>query len=72
MIRSIALAAVLFVPAGAQAQVQAIVAATRTGASAAGKLNQFGTIEAGKFADLVFLDADPLVDIANIRRLWRS
>ena len=57
------------VPAGAR-----IIdgSATRTGASAAGKLDQFGTIEAGMFADLVFLDADPMVDISNIRRLWGS
>jgi len=26
--------------------------------------------EAGKWADLVFLDADPLTDIRNTRRIW--
>ena len=30
-----------------------------------------GTLEPGKRADLVILDADPLVDIRNTRRIWR-
>jgi len=48
---------------------QAIVAATKNGAIACRKLSEFGTIEAGKLADLVILDADPLADIHNIRKL---
>jgi imidazolonepropionase-like amidohydrolase len=48
---------------------QAIVAATKNGASACRRLNDFGTLEAGKFADLVILDADPLADVHNIRKL---
>jgi len=48
---------------------QALVAATKNGAIACRKLNEFGTIEPGKFADLLILDADPLVDIHNIRKL---
>jgi len=31
-------------------------------------LDEFGTIEVGKSADLVLLDANPLKDIRNIRR----
>lgn len=46
---------------------QAIVAATRNGALAAQGLDDFGTIEVGKLADLLLLDANPLDDIANIR-----
>jgi imidazolonepropionase-like amidohydrolase len=48
---------------------QAIVAATRNGAAAARGLRDFGTIEAGKFADLVLLAADPLADIGNLRKV---
>ena len=47
---------------------EAIVAGTRNGALAARALEDFGTIEGGKFADLVLLDANPLDDIRNIRR----
>jgi hypothetical protein len=47
--------------------MQALVAATRHGAIAAGRLKDLGTIEAGKLADLVVLDADPLAAIGNIR-----
>jgi imidazolonepropionase-like amidohydrolase len=49
--------------------MQALVAATRNGALAARGLDQFGTVEAGKLADLLLLDADPLADIRNIRKL---
>jgi imidazolonepropionase-like amidohydrolase len=48
---------------------QAIVAGTRNGASAARGLKDFGTIEAGKFADIVLLTADPLADIGNLRKV---
>ena len=48
---------------------QAIVAATRNGAIASRGLAQFGTIERGKRADLLVLDADPLADIHNLRRI---
>ena len=48
---------------------QAIVAATRNGAIASRGLNEFGTIEQGKRADLLLLDANPLADITNLRKL---
>ena len=48
---------------------QAIVSATRNGAIAARGLKDFGTIEAGKLADLVWLTADPLADISNLRKI---
>ena len=47
---------------------QAIVAATRNGATAARALKDLGTLEAGKLADILVLDADPLADISNIRK----
>ncbi|MBZ5604258.1 MAG: amidohydrolase family protein [Acidobacteriia bacterium] len=48
---------------------QAIVSATKNGAIACRRLKDFGTLEAGKLADLLILDADPLTDIHNIRKL---
>ena len=48
---------------------QAIVAATKNGAIASRRLDDFGTIEPGKIGDLVMLTADPLADIKNIRRV---
>jgi imidazolonepropionase-like amidohydrolase len=48
---------------------QAIVAGTKNGAIACRRLSDFGTLEAGKLADLVILDADPLADIHNLRKV---
>src|SRR5439155_2639762 len=48
---------------------QAIVAGTKNGATASKGLQTFGTIAAGQEADLVVLDADPLADIHNIRKV---
>ena len=48
---------------------QAIVAATKNGAIASQGLKDFGTLEVGKLADLVVLDAATLTDIHNIRKL---
>jgi imidazolonepropionase-like amidohydrolase len=48
-----------------------IVAATRNGALAMGRLDDFGTVEPGKAADLVILSADPLADVRNIRSVER-
>ncbi len=48
---------------------EAIVAATQNGAVACNALDEFGTLEAGKRADLLMLEADPLQEISNIRKL---
>jgi imidazolonepropionase-like amidohydrolase len=48
---------------------QAIVAATKNGAIASRQLHNVGTVENGKLADLLILDADPLRDISNLRKL---
>ncbi len=49
--------------------MQAITAGTKNGAIAARRLNDLGTLEKGKIADLVILEADPLADIHNIRKV---
>lgn len=49
--------------------MEVIVASTRNGARAMGRERDFGTLEAGKHADLIVLEADPAADIANVRRL---
>jgi imidazolonepropionase-like amidohydrolase len=46
-----------------------IVAATRNSAAALGILNETGTIQAGKRADLLLLSASPGEDIANLRKV---
>ena len=49
--------------------MEALQTATRNAAEYAGQLDVVGTIEKGKIADLVLLDADPLADIANTTRI---
>jgi imidazolonepropionase-like amidohydrolase len=49
--------------------MQAITAATKNGALASKALKDYGTIEAGKAADILLLGADPSADIRNIRKL---
>ena len=49
--------------------MQALVAATRDAADVIGQGRVLGTVEAGKLADLLVVDGDPLRDIAHIRRL---
>ena len=57
--------------------LEVITIATRNGAEALGILEETGTIEAGKKADFVLLNANPLVDIRNTRKdrcciYWRN
>jgi imidazolonepropionase-like amidohydrolase len=49
--------------------LEALTAATRNGARALGLGKTHGTIETGKIADLVVLDADPTASIGNTRRV---
>lgn len=49
--------------------VEALLAATLEPARFLGLADSLGTIQAGKVADLVMLDADPLIDIRNTRRI---
>src|ERR1017187_1651369 len=48
-----------------------LVAATRNGAAALHDLDQAGTIEPGKRADLLLLSANPAEDIRNLRKIDR-
>jgi imidazolonepropionase-like amidohydrolase len=50
--------------------MDALVCATRNGAAALGIAGErAGTLEKGKFADMVLLKADPLADVRNIRQI---
>jgi imidazolonepropionase-like amidohydrolase len=48
--------------------MEVLVASTRTAARAMGR-QDIGTLEPGKLADLVVLDADPLASVANLRHV---
>ena len=50
---------------------QAIHAGTGAAARILGAEKDLGTIEVGKWADLIILDADPLTDIRNTRKIWQ-
>lgn len=52
---------------GGISPADAVVIATRNAARALGKLEELGTIEAGKLADVVLLKADPTKAIGNAR-----
>ena len=61
----------LLVEAGLPPQ-EAIRAATINAARMIGQEKDLGTLEAGKLADLVVLDANPLDDIRNVTRIYRT
>jgi imidazolonepropionase-like amidohydrolase len=48
---------------------QALDAATRLPSEWLGVLTDRGTVEVGKRADLLLLDANPLVEISNTRKI---
>jgi len=49
--------------------MEALQTATRNPAQFLGRLEDLGTVEAGKIADLVLLDANPLDDIPNTQKI---
>jgi imidazolonepropionase-like amidohydrolase len=54
---------------GGMTPIEALRAATVNGAELLGKANDIGAIEAGKFADLVAVDGDPLTDIGVMEKV---
>ncbi|HEX4301503.1 MAG TPA: amidohydrolase family protein [Rhizomicrobium sp.] len=58
---------VFLVKAAGLSPLDALTAATRTGARAAGQEGERGSLLAGKLADFVVLEKNPLADIENIR-----
>ncbi|WP_311268399.1 amidohydrolase family protein [Sphingobium sp. WCS2017Hpa-17] len=55
--------------AGGATPMEALKAATIGSAEVIGHSDDVGSLEPGKFADLLILDADPLVDIANAMKI---
>lgn len=58
-----------FVEAGLTPQ-EALRTATLAPAEFFGREKEMGSVEKNKIADLVLLDANPLADIKNIRKIW--
>ena len=49
--------------------IEAILAATRAGADLIGASDRIGSIQAGRFADLIAVAGNPLTDIAEMRKV---
>jgi imidazolonepropionase-like amidohydrolase len=52
--------------------LEVLRAATVNGARALGLEGQAGELKGGMLADLVILDADPLADIRNVEKVYRT
>jgi imidazolonepropionase-like amidohydrolase len=54
---------------GGMTPLEALRAATINGAELLGKSKDIGSIEAGKYADIVAVDGDPLTDISAMEKV---
>jgi imidazolonepropionase-like amidohydrolase len=54
---------------GGMTPMEALHAGTIGSAAAIGRAGEFGSLEPGKFADLVILEADPSLDIHNSKAI---
>jgi imidazolonepropionase-like amidohydrolase len=48
---------------------KALISATQNGADALGKIDELGTIEVGKFADILLVDGQPWQDITELKNI---
>ena len=54
---------------GGMKPVEALQAATVNGAELLGLSDQIGSVEAGKYADVIAINGDPLADIKNMENV---
>ena len=69
--RSCLLAELEHYVAGGLTPVEALRTATSVSAEAMGAADDIGTIAPGRFADLVVIDGNPLINIKDLRRVKR-
>jgi imidazolonepropionase-like amidohydrolase len=51
---------------------QAIETSIKTGAELLGLQNDIGTIEKGKYADIIVVDGDPLTDVKALQKVTQT
>jgi Tol biopolymer transport system component len=54
---------------GGMTPFEVLKAATLGSAETIGRIGELGSLEPGKFADLIILDRDPLADVANVQSI---
>jgi imidazolonepropionase-like amidohydrolase len=63
---------ILLVDGAGLTSADAIQAATVNGARTIGREEEMGSLEAGKLANFVILDKDPVSDIHNVRSVYMT